>query len=169
MQPLGLILLLLLVALPLLEIAILIKVGSMIGIWWTLAIVIVTFVMGLTVVRQQGRGVARRIVETAKSGQPPVVPMMEAMLLMLAGGCLIAPGLITDAIGLALLVPPVRQIAARWAVWSIVPLANSARRRSRGPRTRRPNSPSQTIEADFERLDEKTVQPPPPQDRNPKA
>lgn len=165
MPPMSLIALLLLVALPLLEIAILIKVGSMIGLWWTLAIVVVTFLVGMTVIRQQGAGVARRFAQAARSGQPPVVPMMEAMLLMIAGGCLIAPGLITDIIGLMLLVPPLRQLAARFAVSRIVPRWRAGRRPGPSPPRGQP-SPGQTIEADYERVDEKTVAPHPVVDRD---
>ena len=163
MPPIGLILLLLLVAFPLLELAILIKVGSIIGVWATLGIVVGSFILGTTVVRHQGFGVARRMLATARSGEPPVEPMMEGMLLMFAGLCLMAPGLITDVIGLILLVPPIRQWSARWILargFSTV----FAVRRGRSPdhpgRSRRVG-PGPTIEADYERVDEKPVPPHP--------
>ena len=163
MPPIGLILLLLLVAFPLLELAILIKVGSIIGVWATLGIVVGSFILGTTVVRHQGFGVARRMLATARSGEPPVEPMMEGMLLMFAGLCLMAPGLITDVIGLILLVPPLRQWSARWILargFSTV----FAVRRGRSPdhpgRSRRVG-PGPTIEADYERVDEKPVPPHP--------
>jgi UPF0716 protein FxsA len=162
MPPLGLILLLLLVALPLLEIAILIKVGSILGVWPVLAIIVATFLTGIYVVRHQGVGVARRMMASARSGEPPVEPMVEGMLLFIAGGCLIAPGLITDAIGLLLLIPPLRQWAARWMLTRGLPMSvYRVRRTSRtqGPRdTSPPNrrqGPAPVIEGDYERLDER--------------
>jgi UPF0716 protein FxsA len=162
MPPLGLFILILVIAFPLLEIAILIKVGSMIGIWATLGIIVTTFVLGIMVVRLQGLGVARRLVAAARSGETPVEPMIEGMLLMLAGGCLIAPGLITDGIGLILLIPPVRQWTARWIVARGIPMTVRVRRaRSQAPgqdraRPRRPG-PAPVIEGDYERIDETPV------------
>lgn len=173
MPPLGPIILLLLLALPLLEIAVLIKVGAIIGIWMTFAIILGTFVLGTMVIRLQGLGIARRFMERARSGEPPLEPMMETMLLMFAGGCLIAPGFITDAIGLILLVPPIRRLAARailsHGLWNltIVTSRGQARRPAAGPSDRRPpprhpGEPGPTIDADYERLDERTMRPGPP-------
>jgi UPF0716 protein FxsA len=159
MPTLGLIILILLVALPLLEIAVLIKVGALIGIWLTLAIILLTGVIGLNVLRHQGPGVARRFAQTVRSGEPPVAPMAEAMLLMFAGGCLIAPGLITDAIGLLLLVPPVRIAVARWAAATALPRVIHMRRRRPTANPAQSNRPGHTavppvIEGEYERLDE---------------
>ena len=170
MPSLGLIILLLLLALPLLEIAVLIKIGSIIGIWLTLVIIVSTFILGMWVMRLQGKGVARRFMAATRSGEAPVEPMMEATLLMFAGGCLIAPGFITDSIGLVLLIPMIRQAAARWILARGFPLAVRAtqtrtQRPSHTPGTRsRTVGPAPTIEADYERIDEKPISPsaPPP-------
>ena len=162
MPSLGLIILLLLVALPLLEIAILIKVGSIIGVWLTLLIIITTFIIGTWVMRLQGLGVAKRFMASTRSGEPPVEPMMEAMLLMIAGGCLIAPGLITDSIGLLLLVPPIRQFTARWILSRGFPIVVSMRQTRTYQRPHAPPrraGPAPTIEAEYERLDEKPMTP----------
>ena len=162
MPSLGLIALLLLTALPLLEIAVLIKVGSVIGVTATLAIIVITFFIGISVVRHQGLGVARRFMTVAQSGQPPLEPMVEAMLLMMAGACLILPGLITDAIGLALLIPWLRQWVARGIVtrWSTSrPRARMSwrvlrdRRAPGHPRGRSPSAPP-IIDGDFKRVDD---------------
>jgi len=168
MPSLGLIILLLLIALPLLEIAVLIKAGAVIGIWLTLTIIVVTFILGTMVVRLQGFGVMRRAMAATRSGEPPVEPMMEGLLLMFAGGCLIAPGLITDTIGFLLLIPMIRQIAARWVLARGFPIVVRMRRgrtpyREPDPYTphgpSRRSGPAPTIEADYERIDE---QPAPP-------
>lgn len=166
MPPMGLIILLLLIAFPMLEIAVLIKVGSALGVWLTWANIIGTFILGTLVLRLQGFGVMRRFLEMSRSGQPPLEPMLEGMLLMFAGGCLILPGFITDAIGLLLLVPPIRQATARWilshGVFSVfVSRSGSVQP---GGSQRDPFRPregdfrsggGQTIEADYERIDER--------------
>jgi len=160
MPSLAIVFLLLFVALPLLEIALLIKVGSIIGVWATLAIIVGTAVLGFTVAREQGFGVARRMVETMRSGTPPVEPMLEGMLLVFAGACLIAPGLITDFIGLILLIPPLRRLAARTILGRNIIEQLRPQATTRGKRvwpTRR--SPAKgnagpTIEGDYERIDE---------------
>ena len=164
----GLIVLLLLVALPLLEIALLIKVGGLIGVWPVLAIIVGTFIAGFTLVQHQGLGVARRMVASMRSGEPPLEPMMESMLLVFAGACLILPGLITDCLGLILMIPPVRVAVARWGVSKGFPMfAQTSRRRRRGggdprpgasPRTR---GPAPVIETEYERIDETAVKPRP--------
>ena len=168
MPPLALIAVLLLVALPLLEIAILIKAGSVIGVWGVMAIIVATAVIGVNVVRHQGLGVARRAMEAMRSGQPPVEPMLDGMLLMLAGGCLIAPGLITDVIGLILLIPAVRLWAARLILrrgFGPVVRVRRFHRRGSPPSGDQPRASgsSPTIEGDYERLDERPV------DRDPAA
>ena len=164
MPSLALIILLLTVALPLLEIAVLIKVGATIGVWPVMAIILATAMIGFYVVRLQGYGVARRLMATMRSGEPPHEPVLEGMLLMFAGACLIAPGLITDCIGLFLLVPVLRQWTARLILTRGFPLAVRLQRRA-GPkpgardRQTRPKGPAPTIEGDYERIDEKPVKP----------
>lgn len=147
----GLIALILMIAFPLLELAILFKVGAAIGVLPTIAIVIGTAIAGLTVFRQQGAGIARRAFEQARTNAPPVVPIIESGLLAMAGGLLIAPGLMTDFLGLLLLIPPVRQLIARRiaARGNIVVMGGGRRQRDGGPQ--------ETIEGDFERLDERDV------------
>ena len=154
MPPAGLIVAILLVAFPLLELAILIKVGSSIGVLATLGIVIGTAVVGITVFRQQGAGVARRAFERSKSGEPPVEPLIESGLLALAGALLIAPGLITDACGALLLIPPLRRFLAR----SIMRRGNMTIVRRSASR----NAKGDTIDGEFERLDERDIDKGPP-------
>ena len=107
-------LLLLCLALPLLEIAVLIKVGHLIGGWWTLLLLIGMAVAGGIIIRQQGIAAVTRIITSARQGRPPIEPMVDSMFLMLAGVLLMIPGLLTDVAGLLLLVPPIRRAFARW-------------------------------------------------------
>jgi UPF0716 protein FxsA len=161
MPPIGLIFILILVAFPLLELALLLKAGAVFGVGPVLLIVIVTFILGITVVRQQGLGVARRYIEATRSGKPPVEPLVEGMLLFMAGGCLIAPGLITDTIGLILLIPPLRQWVARWIAANRFAVVDvTVTRDERSKQARNSTGVGPTIEGDFERLDEKPGPPP---------
>lgn len=186
MPSLALVVLILLVAFPLLELAILIKVGGIIGVPATFAIIFGTAIAGAMMVRHQGLGVARRMMHTVRAGTPPVEPMLEGMLLMAAGACLIAPGLITDVVGLVLLIPPIRRFTAALIiangfganVW--VHTASRTRSASSPGHEHRPGrqagGSAPTIEGDYERLDERTVsepqapgprRPSPPDDRTP--
>lgn len=155
MPSFGLLILLLIIALPLLEIALLIKVGAMIGVWPTLLIILATGIVGLTVFQQQGVGVARRAYDRMQSGEPPLEPMIESGLLAFAGGCLIAPGLITDAIGLVLLIPPVRQSIARMIARRGDFFAVHIHRETGFPG--RGGGENATIDGSFERLEERDI------------
>jgi UPF0716 protein FxsA len=108
--------LLLFIAAPLLELAVLIRVGQAIGVAATLAIVIGTAFLGLFVFRLQGFRVLNRARQALQEGTPPVIPVLDGSLLAMAGGLLILPGLIGDAIGLLLLIPPLRRLVAAWIV-----------------------------------------------------
>lgn len=100
-------------AVPLIEIALFVQVGGWIGLWPTLAIVILTAVAGSLLVRSQGaRALAdlRRALDTLGD---PTLPLAEGATILFAGALLLTPGFFTDTVGLALLLPPVRRAALR--------------------------------------------------------
>lgn len=113
------ILLILLLALPFAEIAVFIAVGEELGILRTLALMILSAIGGVLIVRHQGLGHLRRLRENIRSGQPPVKDLLHTAMLVFAGICLVIPGFISDAVGLVLLIPPVRAAAARWFMESL--------------------------------------------------
>ncbi len=162
-----------LAAIPLIEIALLVKVGQAIGTWWTLAIVLASAFAGMYVLHRQGFAVMQRTMEAMAAGKPPVGPMVDGAFLMLAGLLLITPGLMTDVMALLLLIPVVRH---RVAAWSVRKVLRSAYVRtstfSTGSTTgpwpgQRPNEAPQpdvadpaagpVIDGEFERVDERTV------------
>ncbi|MEO0367609.1 MAG: FxsA family protein [Pseudomonadota bacterium] len=102
------ILLILFIALPVLEIAVLLKVGGSIGGFNTIAFVIFTAIVGAYLVRQQGVSTIARVQAETNAGRLPAKEMAEGVLLLIAGAVLLTPGFITDAIGFSLLVPAVR-------------------------------------------------------------
>ena len=172
MSPAAFALLLVLLAVPLLEIALLIKVAGVIGGWPTLGIVVGTAILGLKLLRDQSFAMFDRTWRAIAAGEPQVAPVLDGMLMMLAGMLLLAPGLITDTLGLLLLIPPVRRFVAGHMVGWLVDV-NAAPEPSRprgGPRPRqspRGGDGPTTIEGEFERLDERPIDPreSPPRDR----
>jgi UPF0716 protein FxsA len=158
----------LLTVLPLLEIALLVKFGQWAGIWLTLAVVIGTAVVGVGVLQRQGFSMMLRTQEAMMRGEPPVGAMMDGAMMVMAGIFLIMPGLITDTVGLLLLVPPVRHFVAGRLVAGMFGAADVhvevfdgdrryERRSDEGSRGVENGGP--VIEGDFERLDERPVDP----------
>ena len=99
---------------PLLELALLIEVGSQIGIGPTLAIVIATGVAGATLAKSQGLGVVRRIQAEISSGQIPTEALLDGALILAGGLLLLTPGIMTDACGFVCLVPVTRKAFKDW-------------------------------------------------------
>lgn len=158
----------LLTVLPLVEIAVLVKFGQWAGVWLTLAVVVGTAVVGVGVLQRQGLTMMLRTQQAMRRGEPPVGAMMEGAMAVIAGALLIMPGLITDAIGLLLLVPPVRNfVAGRLAAGLFgradvhVEVFESERRYEPRPDAAGPGvgNGGPVIEGDFKRLDERTVDP----------
>lgn len=174
-SPVRAFLLLVLIAIPLLEIALLVKVGQWLGFWSTILIVVVTAVIGSSLLHRQGVGTIRRVMAAAASGQPPVDSLLDGLLLIVAGLLMITPGLITDTVGLLLLVPPLRQVLVRkalskmfvsgdFSVWESAAAGPSAEddpfQRGR-PGTRDtagdpPDDGGIVIEGEFTRIDERS-------------
>lgn len=90
----------------------LIRVGGYIGAWPTIALVMVTAVVGVALLRLQGLATLTRGLGRLDSGELPAREMAEGILLAVAGAFLITPGFVTDAGGFLLLVPALRRAAA---------------------------------------------------------
>lgn len=101
--------LLLFVGAPLLELYVLIEVGSEIGALPTILLSIFTALLGAALVRYQGVGVLFRVHESLDRGEAPAIEMMEGAILMLTGVLLLLPGFITDFFGFLALIPPLRR------------------------------------------------------------
>lgn len=103
-----LLLVLLLVVLPLAELAVIIRVGEWLGVLDTIGLLALVSVVGVFVVRRQGIGILRRVRRELDAGRVPAAQLVDGALILVAGVLLVAPGFITDAVGLLLLLPPVR-------------------------------------------------------------
>lgn len=107
-------LLVLFIALPLAEIVLLIEIGSRIGTLATLAILVLTAVLGASLAHREGLKVLWRIREKMAQGVMPDEELIDGALILAAGIVLLTPGLLTDAAGVLLLVPGSRQALKRW-------------------------------------------------------
>jgi UPF0716 protein FxsA len=150
--------LLVFVAFPLLELALLIRAGQALGVWPVLGIILATGILGVAILRRQGFKVAEKVSAEMNAGRAPVAAMADSGLIFAAGAFLVSPGLIGDGLGLLLLIPPVRTLirhalAARLADSTTIVVRQTTVRREDG---RPPNASDQApvIEGDWKRIDD---------------
>ncbi|MBN1674682.1 MAG: FxsA family protein [Kiritimatiellae bacterium] len=105
---------LLFILMPLFELVLLLKVNTFIGWERTLAIVIVTGLLGAAAAKTQGLLVLSRIRQDLAEGRVPASQLLDGVMILLAGALLITPGLITDTFGFLLLLPFVRTGLKAW-------------------------------------------------------
>jgi len=103
-------LLLLFVVVPLVELYALVAVAGAIGLLPALAVLLACSVLGVWLVKREGLGVLRRMQATVNRGEVPATELVDGGLLVVAGALCLVPGFVTDAVGLLLLVPPVRHV-----------------------------------------------------------
>lgn len=96
------------VAVPIVEIALFIQVGGWLGLWPTLGIVVLTAIAGSLLLRTQGIQTVARLRSSVAQGENPLNPIAHGALILVAAVMLLTPGFFTDAVGLSLLLPPVR-------------------------------------------------------------
>ncbi len=96
-------------AVPLIEIALFIQIGGLIGLWPTLAVVVATAALGTWLVRSQGAAELSRLRGALDRLDDPTEPLAHGAMILFSGALLLTPGFFTDAVGFALLVPGVRQ------------------------------------------------------------
>jgi len=141
--------LILFVTIPLAELFLLIEVGQAIGALSTIALCLGTAMLGATLLRQQGLQTLARARQNLDRGALPAIELLEGVALLIGGVLLLTPGLVTDGIGFACLIPLTRH----WLVRAV--LARLAVRF--GPPPSGPGSGSAdggyTIEGDYERRD----------------
>ena len=109
------ILMALFIGVPLLDTVTLVIVGRYLGFWSTVAIVILSGVIGAQLARQQGFAAWRSLQDDLAAGRVPTQGLLDCVLILVAGGMMISPGFLTDIAALLLLLPPVRNVVKRWA------------------------------------------------------
>lgn len=142
------ILLLLFFTVPLVEIYVLIEVGSLIGAIPTVALVVFTAVLGALLLRHQGLATLQRVQTTLGRGEVPALEMMEGVALIIGGALLLTPGFVTDIMGFICLIPPLRHwLIKRWVMRHIIVAGP-------GPGVGTPPGGRRTIEGEFKREDD---------------
>jgi len=147
---------------PIVEIGLFIQVGGAIGVWPTLAIVVLTALVGTSLMRSQGIMTLNRLQASLSDGSNPADPIAQGAMILVAGVLLLTPGFFTDALGFALLLPPVRAaiiraVTTRAASGGFTFTAQTGRGQSARP------SRSNVIDGDYSVVDEgesKTTKPP---------
>jgi UPF0716 protein FxsA len=97
------------VAVPLVEMALLVRLGTWFGFWPTVGLVLATGALGAALARQQGVRIVRRIQAELAVGQMPAAHLLDGLLILIGGILLLTPGVLTDLAGLLLLAPPSRK------------------------------------------------------------
>ena len=95
---------------PLIELALLIKIGAYIGVLMTISVVVITGILGAALARYEGFSVLNQIRSTLASGDIPADELIEGLLILVGGALLLTPGFLTDILGFVLIIPTTRRI-----------------------------------------------------------
>lgn len=98
------------ICLPLIDLFLLLRVGSILGFWPTVALVISTGLVGAALARWQGISTLARIQSELAAGRMPAAELSDGAMILVAAALLVTPGFVTDVIGLLLLIPPARKV-----------------------------------------------------------
>ncbi len=134
------------ILIPILEIYLLIQIGSIIGALPTVLIVIATAVIGAFLLKWQGISTLQRMQTTLNQGAIPATELIEAIILLVCGALLLTPGFFTDAFGFLGLLPYTRRLFIFWLIKRI------GIRASASGASRNPSSPK-IIEGEYRRED----------------
>ena len=107
-------LLLLFIAVPLVELVLLIEIGQRIGTLATIGLIMGTGIVGASLARQQGISTLARLRKDLDDGRLPAEPIVDGVLILIAAAVLITPGVLTDLVGFLCLVPACRQVLKRY-------------------------------------------------------
>ena len=107
-------LLLLFIAVPVVELVLLIEIGQRLGTFATIGLVMGTGIVGASLARQQGISTLARLRKDLDDGRLPAEPIVDGVLILLAAAVLITPGVLTDLVGFLCLVPAFRRLLKRY-------------------------------------------------------
>lgn len=109
----GFRLFLLFVVVPMIELALLVRIGEVIGFWNTVLIIVATGLIGSALARREGLSVWRRFNERLATGGLPGKELVDGLIILVSGALLLTPGVLTDVVGLLGLLPPTRALIRR--------------------------------------------------------
>ena len=102
--------LLVMFAATIIELTVLVAVGHAIGVLATIGLLILSSLVGIALLRHEGARTLRSFIEAVRTRRPPHRELLDGMLIAAAGGFIVLPGFVSDAVGLLLLLPPVRHL-----------------------------------------------------------
>ena len=102
-----------LVLMPLLELYVLVQVGQVIGAGWTIALLVVSGIAGTWLIRHEGGRAWHALREAIEGGRMPANELADGGLILLGGALMLAPGFVTDAFGVLLILPFARPVFRR--------------------------------------------------------
>ena len=151
----GLPIVALFIGVPLIEIYLFITLGGLIGALPTVLLVVVTALIGVSLLRAQGFSTMAKFQQEVSTGQLPASTMLEGVALILGGALLLTPGFLTDTIGFLCLIPLTRQTIIAWLIKNMKVTSSGVYGAGpySGPST--PNDPN-VIEGEFRKNDEDT-------------
>jgi len=110
---LGWVLVVAFIVVPLVEIYVLIQVGQVIGVWWTILLLVADSILGTWLIRREGGRAWRALQAALSSGRMPAKELADGALILIGGTLMLAPGFVTDAVGILLILPLTRPVARR--------------------------------------------------------
>ncbi|WP_036564651.1 FxsA family protein [Nocardioides halotolerans] len=110
---LGWLLVVLFVVMPLVEIYVIIQVGQAIGPWWTILLLVIDSILGTWLIRHEGARAWRALREALDSGRMPARELADGALILIGGTLMLAPGFVTDAFGVLMILPFTRPVFRR--------------------------------------------------------
>ena len=96
------------IVVPFIELYVILQIGREIGAVWTIALLVFMSVAGAALVKREGFGVLRRAQQRMEAGQVPGRELVDGVMILFAGALLLTPGFLSDAVGILLLLPPIR-------------------------------------------------------------
>jgi UPF0716 protein FxsA len=121
------------IAVPILEIYVIIQVGQVIGAPWTIALLIADSVFGSWLIRREGRRAWQALTTALDSGRMPASELADGALILVGGTLMLSPGFVTDAVGILLILPFTRPVARRLLTRVVSRRLLNARRPGPGP------------------------------------
>ncbi|HEX3296991.1 MAG TPA: FxsA family protein [Nocardioides sp.] len=101
------------IAVPILEIYVIIQVGQVIGAWWTIALLVADSIFGSWLIRHEGRRAWQALTVALESGRMPATELADGALILVGGTLMLSPGFVTDVVGIVLILPFTRPLARR--------------------------------------------------------
>ena len=109
-RPVGLVLLLVFVVLPLIEIYVIVQVGQVIGAWWTILLLVVDSLFGAWLLKHEGGRAWRSLSDALNDSRLPSTEIADGALILVGGALMLAPGFVTDVLGIMLILPVTRPL-----------------------------------------------------------